>query len=273
MKPWRALLLNEGEPRGEILAGELVPRLKAILNELKAAFFDYERGRVAYEQMASSEIFQDFLNLTRHLPALDLESVSRREERIAFWVNLYNVAVIHGVIALGIRDSVREVRHFFRRVAYRIGGYVFTPDDMEHGILRGNRRPPYSLFRRLGRSDPRRRFIVSPLEPRIHFTLVCGASSCPFIDFYTAPNLEAELDIAARHFINTGGVIIDRPARQVSLSRIFKWYGRDFGDTLAQRLRFAAAYVADHENRQFLEANAHTLTVTYQPYDWRLNRG
>jgi hypothetical protein len=80
------------------------------------------------------------------------------------------------------------------------------------------------------------------------------------------------LTIAAAHFINSGGVIIDRTARRVSLSRIFKWYGRDFGDTLAQRLRFVAPYLDDEAAREFLMKNAETLTVEYQPYDWRLNR-
>ena len=34
-------------------------------------------------------------------------------------------------------DSVLKVQHFFRTIAYNIGGYTFTPDDIEHGILRG----------------------------------------------------------------------------------------------------------------------------------------
>ncbi len=273
MDHFRKVCLNAGKPEGEVAAGELVPRLKQMMGALKAEFFDFERGRVAYERMAQSQLYQDYLHLSRHLQGLDLAALARREERIAFWINLYNVTVIHGIIALGLKDSVKEVWNFFRRVAYRVGGHLFTPDDMEHGILRGNRRPPYGLFRPFGEKDPRLRFIVEPLEPRIHFTLVCGASSCPFIDFYTAENLEAELQIAAAHFINTGGVAVDRLARRVSLSRIFKWYGRDFGATLAARLRFIATYLDDAENRRLLTDHPETLTVTYQPYDWRLNRG
>src|SRR4030067_2399726 len=113
---------------------------------------------------------------------MDVKLLARRGEKIAFWINLYNVIVIHGVIALGIRDSVREVWNFFRGVYYQVGDYSFTPDDIEHGLLRGNRRPPYSLFRRFRGGDPRLNFMVEPLDPRIHFTLVCGSASCPFID-------------------------------------------------------------------------------------------
>jgi len=195
-----------------------------------------------------------------------------REERLAFWINLYNVIVNHGIIALGIKDSVKEVWNFFRRVYYRIGKYYYCPDDIEHGVLRGNRRPPYSLFRRFRSGDPRRAFIVAPLEPRIHFTLVCGASSCPFIDVYTPENLEEELAMAAGAFLNGGAVVLDRDRRRVSLSRIFQWYGRDFGDTQADRLRYIAPYLTRPPDRQFIENNAETLALVYQDYDWRLNR-
>jgi hypothetical protein len=203
---------------------------------------------------------------------MDLAVLASREEKIAFWINLYNVIVIHGVIALGLRDSVKEVWNFFRRVRYQIGEHFFSPEDIEHGILRGNRRPPYSLLRRFRAGDPRLNFIVEPLDPRIHFTLVCGSSSCPFIDVYMPENLDEDLNIAGAAFLNGGGVVIDRERHRVSLSRIFKWYGRDFGFSPADRLRFIAPYLDKDEDRKFIEKNAETLSVAYQNYDWRLNR-
>ena len=222
--------------------------------------------------MQHSETYQDFLKLSNNLKNMDLAVLASREEKIAFWINLYNVIVIHGVIALGVRDSVKEVWNFFRRVRYQIGEHFFSPEDIEHGILRGNRRPPYSLLRRFRAGDPRLNFIVEPLDPRIHFTLVCGSSSCPFIDVYTPENLEQELSIAAAAFLNGGGVLIDRERHRVSLSRIFKWYGRDFGFSQVELLRFIAPYLNRDEDREFVEKNAETLKVAYQDYDWRLNR-
>lgn len=94
-----------------------------------------------------------------------------REERIAFWINLYNVIVMHDVIELGIRDSVKEVRSFFTRVQYIIGGTAFSPDDMEHGILMGNRRPPDSHFRLFGEGDGRVRYSIMHNACRAEDTL------------------------------------------------------------------------------------------------------
>ncbi len=268
--PFRKILLNNGEPTGDIPPQEMAAKLKAAMSALKSAFFE-PSGRVAYERMQQSELYQDFLTLTYNLKTMDPAGLVRREERIAFWINLYNVIVIHGVIALGIKDSVKEVWNFFRRVYYQIGGQRFAPEDMEHGILRGNRRPPYSLFRRFGARDPRLALRVEPMDPRIHFTLVCGASSCPFIDVYTPENLEEELTIAAETFISAGGAVLDRDNRRLSLSRIFMWYAPDFGATQTERLRFIAPYFFAEADRQFIMDNAGSLAISYQDYDWRLN--
>jgi hypothetical protein len=269
---FKKILLNDGKPTRDMPPLEIAAALKSAMTTMKGAFFETGTGRIAYERMPQSEIFQNFLTQSYNLKSMDLEVLARREERIAFWINLYNVIVIHGVIALGIRDSVKEVWNFFRGVRYQIGSHVFSPDDIEHGILRGNRRPPHAWFRRFRQADPRLRFIVQPLDPRIHFTLVCGSASCPFIDVYTPENLEEELTLASQTFINSRSVVLDRSRQSLSLSRIFKWYGGDFGATQGQRLRFIARYLDNKEDRAFIQEHADALQVTYQNYDWRLNR-
>ncbi len=270
---FKKTLLNDGEPAAQLFPQEMAAQLKSAMTAMRGAFFEAGTGRVAYERMGQSGIYQDFLQLSHNLKTMDLGVLTRREERIAFWINLYNVIVIHGVIALGVKDSVKEIWNFFGRVYYQIGGHLFSPDDIEHGVLRGNRRPPYAFFRRFGGRDPRLNFIVELLDPRIHFTLVCGSSSCPFIDVYTPENLEEELTIAAQTFINSGGAVLDRSGMSISLSSIFKWYGRDFGASQAERLRFIARYLDNKEDLAFIQDNAGVLKVAYKKYDWRLNRG
>ncbi len=269
---FKKILLNDGKPTRDMPPQEMAAALKSAMTTMKGAFFEAGTGRIAYERMRPSEIFQDFLTQSYNLRSMDLGALTRREERIAFWINLYNVIVIHGVIALGIRDSVKEVWNFFRGVHYQIGNHFFSPDDIEHGILRGNRRPPHALFRRFPQGDLRVKFSVQPLDPRIHFTLVCGSSSCPFIDVYTPENLEEELTLASQTFINSKSVVLDRYRQSISLSSIFKWYAGDFGATQGQRLRFMAQYLDNQQDRTYIQDQADALQVTYQSYDWRLNR-
>ena len=42
--------------------------------------------------------------------------------------------------------------------------------------------------------------VVSPVDPRIHFALVCGAKSCPPIKVYTPTSLQEGLDSATMAF-------------------------------------------------------------------------
>jgi hypothetical protein len=114
--------------------------------------------------------------------------------------------------------------------------------------------------------------VIETVDPRIHFALVCASSSCPPIDIYTAENLDEDLRISGKTFLNAGGIQVDRERRTVRLSRVFKWYGEDFGKTEAERLRYIAPYLYDEENRRFLNEKADSAKVEYQPYDWRLNR-
>jgi hypothetical protein len=266
------IVLNDGEPSPDMPIENIAMKLKDSMNILRGAFFDTKRGRVSYEQMQRSKAYREYVGLSYALKRMDLEGLKSRKEQLAFWINLYNVIVIHGVITLGIRDSVKEVRQFFRRVQYQIGDMFFTPDDIEHGILRGNRRPPNSLFKVFQGKDPRLAFSIKPFDPRIHFTLVCASSSCPPIEVYTGEKLEKELTIAGETFLNGGGIIIDREKNRISLSRIFTWYAADFGKSLNERLRFIAPYLYNRDDRDFLEENAEHIKVNYQDYDWRLNR-
>jgi GH15 family glucan-1,4-alpha-glucosidase len=265
-------LLNEGPTPGEGRGGDIAKDLKHLMNLLRGAFFNPSEGRVAYEEMATSKVYRNYLECSRHLQRFDLERLVSRDDRMAFWINLFNVLVIHGVIELGIRDSVKGIPRFFRRIAYRIGGMEFTADDIEHGILRGNHRFPNSLFHPFDTEDPRRKHMIRPVDPRIHFALVCASSSCPPIEIYRAETLEEDLTVSGKTFLNSGGVRIEREEGTVWLPQVFHWYGEDFGASDEERLRFVAPFLYDEADRRFLEERATTLRVNYQPYDWRLNR-
>ncbi len=250
---------------------DIAAHLRQAINRLKGEFYDLEGGRVDYQAMRDSATYRQYVADTALLREYDLGRLRQREEQLAFWINLYNTLVIHGIIELQVRDSVKEISDFFDAFGYRIGGLIFTPDDIEHGVLRGNHRPTYALFRPFGDQDPRRACVVEPPEPRIHFTLVCASSSCPPINFYQPERIEEQLDVAAAGFINGPEVEILPRENLLRLSPIFKWYRPDFGghegiiDTLIRHL--------DHGvEKDFLIERGMAADVEWKEYDWRLNR-
>jgi hypothetical protein len=248
---------------------DIAHQLKTAMNQLKGTFFDLDLGKVNYAAMRNSPDFQAYEAIAAQLQHFDPTQLTGQNERLAFWINIYNVLVIHGIVAHGIQSSVREVPGFFARTAYHIGGQPYSLDVIEHGVLRRNRSKHWLLPRPLGRHDPRLASMVPQLDPRLHCVLVCGASSCPPIGLYQAEHIEAQLDLAARGFVNSPEVQIDPAAQRIELSKIFAWYGRDFGDK-ADLLAWIARYRPSEERA--LWAAAGHWKVVYRPYNWNLNQ-
>jgi hypothetical protein len=190
---------------------------------------------------------------------------------MAFWINLYNTIVVDGIATLGIKESVKEVAEFFSTVKYDIGGLLYSPDDMEHGILRGNTRPWFRPFRQFGPRDRRKAWLVSPAEPRIHFALVCGSRSCAPIDYYDSTTIYEQLNEASRSFVNSSEVVVLPEEGKVLLSEIFRWYEKDFGGRLGV-VDFIFDYLADAQALDFIRESHARLRFEYIYYDWNLNR-
>jgi hypothetical protein len=252
-------------------------RLKIMMNQLKTVGLNVESGRVDYQTLADSETFEVYRQLVADLREFHPSSLRTENERKAFWINMYNVLLIHGVIAYGAKQSVLEIKGVFDRVAYIIGGLRYCLDDIEHGILRLNRAHIAIPGVRFTRHDPRRQFVMAEFDPRIHFTLVCGSTSCPPIGVYQAENLDSQMDLATRSFINDGGVVLNKEKMTVSLSRIFQWFSSDFGGgwmALLDKvsvLNYVSQYINDETDAQFIKDHGKNLNVLYQKYDWSLN--
>jgi hypothetical protein len=249
------------------LAGELMKSIRAMRKE----FHDTRRGEVDYESLKNSEAFSKYRTLTNGLRIFDPASFASEEARLAFWINLYNSIVVDGIVTLGVTNSVLEVPGFFGRIVYNIGGKLFSPDDIEHGILRRNRRPWRKPIRPFGIFDPRRRLLTRECDPRIHFALVCGSRSCAPIDYYDAQNLQSQLNDAARSFINSTEVMVFPEENRILLSEIFRWYERDFGGRKGV-IDFICRFHDSEEIQDYLLKKSRTLRFEYLFYDWNLNR-
>ena len=265
------VLNQRGDLPLEKPAEDLSASLRGAIGDLQAQFFDLKSGRVNYQAMKGAPEYEAYLQKTALLRKFDLSQLGERQEKLAFWINLYNTMVIHGVIDWNIRESVKEKNGFFTRLKYDIGGYLFSLNDIEHGKLRDNSRPPYGLFKPFRRGDPRLPFTVTPMEPRIHFTLVCGSRSCPPIGFYTSEQIEEQLELATASFINSQEVEIGPSENLLKISQIFRWYRRDFGGDRRAIIQFLLRYLDPGEKKIFLENHKDSLMVRYRDYDWSLN--
>lgn len=270
MSSYRLLNVNTPSAGNSPDTQAVAARLRQGINALKGSFFDLETGHVNYAAMKGSDAYGQYVAAAADLAHLDLSHLHTQHEKLAFWINLYNALTVHGIIALDIRESVREQRDFFKTVAYQVGEYSFSLDDIEHGILRRNQKR--HLFARpvFKTGDARLQFLLETPEPRIHFTLVCGSKSCPPIGTYQVERIEQQLEMAAGSFINSENVQVDIEAGRLGLSKIFQWYGKDFGDRRAL-IQFLARYRRNREQQEWLSEHGHRAKIDWLPYDWGLN--
>lgn len=176
-----------------------------------------------------------------------------RDERFAFWVNLYNALTVDVVADHYPVASIRDIsispglfsRGPWGKKLVTVAGRELSLDDIEHGILR----PEFG-------------------DSRVHYAVNCASWGCPDLapKPYTGPALDGMLEAAARAYINSprGAEIEDG---KLTASSIFDWYQKDFGGTEAGVLAELRKY-AGAELRAGLE---NITAVSSYRYDWSLN--
>lgn len=267
---WSEIILNDEADCADVPHEVLSQKMLSSIKELKDGYYT-EKGTVDYAVLRESEDYLQYRKLAARLRGYNPELLERREEKLAFWINLYNTMVVEGIIRLGINTSVKEVVGFFFRIKYDIGGLTFSLNDIEHGILRANSRDPLLPFKQFCPLNQRRRFSITSLDPRIHFALVCGSRSCAPIKFYTPEHIEKELELAALNFINSSEVVVVPEEGRIFLSEIFKWYEKDFGGRKGV-LQFIERYTVDDDKKGFIRGEADSARIEYLFYDWNLNK-
>ena len=249
----RRILLNDPPPaKADPVNAEVGEELQRRMLSLLGTYTTPE-GHVDYARLRASGEFREVVECSRRFQHLDLSLLDTPPARLAFWINVYNALVLHGIISLGVRRTVWEVWNFFGRASYRIGGFTFSADEIEHGILRGNRRRIIPPLRSFARRDPRLAMAITPVDPRIHFAITCGARSCPPIGVYRTAAIDQQLDLATRNFVNQE-IALDSQGR-IICSKIFKWYRSDF-DTTGGLTDFLLRYLDDGPVREAVAGGA-----------------
>ena len=172
-----------------------------------------------------------------------------RDEQLAYWINAYNAFTVRLILDHYPTESIKSIKSgipFVNTVwdikFINIEGREYDLNNIEHNIVR----PVFN-------------------DARAHFALNCASYSCPPLQAraYTAADLDAQLDAAARAFLaDERRNRIDGQSPEY-VSKLFSWYSGDFKHTaptvIAYLNRFAPVKIpADAE-------------LEYLDYDWSLN--
>ena len=167
------------------------------------------------ESTELNELSQDFLQRLRDGKSTDeiqnklttmtveeiASSFTNDEQRIAFWVNIYNAFI---QVKLTENPSLYEDRRdFFSRDQIDIAGETVSFEVIEHGIIR---RSQWSFglgyIRKLFSSKFERKLRVKSRDYRVHFALNCGAKDCPPVAIYNPIEIDAQFSKSGKMFLD-----------------------------------------------------------------------
>jgi hypothetical protein len=195
---------------------------------------------VDYPRLAQSTAFGQ---LVAEVRAFDVTRLEGQAERLAFYINAYNILTIQLILDHWPVASIKDIGNWFRGpwdiVMLENADGRLSLDDIEHGIIR-------------------------PMgEPRIHFAVNCASVSCPDLrtEPYRGATLSTQLDAQVERFLAEAGKGLSTGDAKLRVSRLLDWYASDFeaeGGVIPFLHRYGQA-------RQFAKVDA------YLSYDWSIN--
>jgi len=240
---------------------------------------------IDYEKIQQSKEFRKFENLTIELQMIQPSGFNNDREILAFFINVYKLLLFHANIKcqrpkirndLFLRCNYRTQTKPNRSVAltssfgYLIGGQKYSLAEIEHGILRANRKP--HVF---GRNDPRRSLVPSSIfDPRIHFLLVnstteeSGFNPLEPLKMISVSSMYNDMQKATEQFCASNEVKVHVSRRLVTLSWIFHAYTNDFGKDRIDVLRWIVGFINDEQKKRdignLLENNPQLTRILYE---------
>ncbi|MCP5050509.1 MAG: DUF547 domain-containing protein [bacterium] len=196
---------------------------------------------------------KDRIQLNRYLGKLEKEDISAysREEKLAYWINAYNAFTVKLILDNYPVKSIRKISRPWKQRIWKASGKTVSLDDIEHKILRKE-------FN----------------EPRIHFAIVCASIGCPSLQgfAFSPAKIEEQLSQSARVFFSAPKhfyIKEDGEKIIIFISKIFKWFGGDFGKNKAEKAAFMTPYLDKTSADKIRKAGS--LKFKYLGYDWNLN--
>ena len=194
-------------------------------------------GNVNYAEIKKNEASLDAYLIT--LENTKFNTTWSREDKLAFWINAYNAYTIKLILNNYPVAKITDLHGGkpWDHKWIKLTGKTLSLNNIENDIIR----PEFK-------------------EPRIHFAVNCAAKSCPPIlnAAYTAGNLESKLESQTKKFVNNSA-FNTLGKSEITISKIFDWYGSDFGDVASYIARYAETAVKP------------TAKVKFKEYDWNLN--
>jgi hypothetical protein len=171
---------------------------------------------------------------------------TKKDKKILFYINAYNIEVLHQLNQLYPIGNLEDVPEFFKRKVCEI-------EKEKHSL-----------------STLRKKIIGISKDPKIHFCLYEGSISSPELPLADIANFELNkyLDKVTKKFINDSSKIkIKNRSSIVLVPQLMQWYSKDFRfNTPQEYIEFFNIY------REKKDRIPNNYKVKFYPYCWKIYR-
>tara|TARA_R110000787_G_scaffold84079_1_gene180428 strand:+ start:5933 stop:6784 length:852 start_codon:yes stop_codon:yes gene_type:complete len=181
-------------------------------------------------------------------------STLRRAEQRAYWINLYNALTVKLILEWYPVSSIQSIDitpGWFTKGPWgakvlQIEGQNLSLDDIQNQIL-------LPIWK----------------DPRLHYALNRASQGGPNLaaDIYSSGNTEAQLEQAARSFINHPRAVNIVDGKLI-VSELYKWHAQDFGGSDEAVIAHLRQYAEPTLQLQLEAINK----INGYSYDWLLDR-
>ncbi|MFD1551214.1 hypothetical protein DNU06_13160 [Putridiphycobacter roseus] len=195
-------------------------------------------GKVNYTGMKSD--FEVLTAYVKYLESFASQNGWTKNERLAYWINLYNAATVRLICENYPLSSITDLsggKPWDQKVV-QVGLKSYTLNDIENKVIR-------PVFK----------------DARIHFAVNCAAISCPKLmnSAFTAVSLNRQLEKQTASFINSA--VNKLEVDNIEVSKIFDWYGSDFENGNIVDFINVYANISIQKNAK----------ISFNEYNWDLN--
>ena len=189
-----------------------------------------------------------------------LKQLNSDATKKTFFINLYNSFVIY---ALRKDPSLYKNRgSFFSTKRFKLAGNNVSLDNIEHDYLRHSSvKWGLGIFHKIFPSCLEKKFRVDKVDWRIHFSLNCGAKSCPPVFAYSLDNIENEMKESSKKYLEKNTTYI-REKDELFVPVLMSWFRNDFGNKRGvKRICKEFNIIEDKDDP----------SISYNSYDWTLD--
>ena len=155
------------------------------------------------------------------------QALPNDDAKRTFWMNVYN-----GFVQVLLTDNPAlfdDRVQFFTQPRVWVAGRKLSLDDIEHGIIRGSRvKWTLGYTQSIFVSSYERKLRVNSRDGRIHFSLNCGAKSCPPVAVFRLGDVNEQMDVLSKNYLENY-TQVDLKNRKVTASPLMSWFRADFG--------------------------------------------